>query len=757
MSTVKNYLPGRRFAAVLLFFLISVSLQAQNQLEGRVLDAQTNRPINSFSVQTGPVIQSFTNGIFSIANLSLPTQLLVQSGGYAPVRLTVATNTRQLTIRLIPENIDIQEITVRAFQSGKRLFDTPGSIGLISNRQLLAEPGFTLAPVVNRIPGVWMQSGSMNTNRMTIRGIGSRSPYGTNKIRAYFGDIPLTNGVGETTLEDLDLEQFSGIEIIKGPSSGFYGSGLGGVLLFNPETPSKSQFAQTVSLGSYQTIKYSGKLTLAAENSGHSLVYSHTHSDGYRENNATKRHNLTWTSTFTRNRTRIDWLAALVKTDAFIPSSIDLQTFQETPEKAASNWASTRGYEDYSRAFAGISVQQELAGNWLAKISSFASYHKNNELRPFNILQEENQSLGFRPVLEKKIHSGDNKFRFILGDEYYRENYNWQTFQNKNRIAGNILSDNQEFRWYNNLFILSELNIQEKALISASLNWNQTSYNYQDQFQEDGDQSGKHEFNPVISPRLALSYFPSDKWRLFSVISHGFSPPTLEETLLPNGQRNTAIEPETGWNLELGAKAQLNRSLYVEVSAYYLKVKNLLIARRTAEDAYMGINAGSSNHPGMELKLDYKWIDRPMWTSFFRMNANLTNYRFADFTDQGNDYSGNKLTGTPATTTNWMLETNHAKGFFLNFHVQTVGKIPMRDDNLLFADAYQLVNCMAGYEKTFRHFALSFSSGIQNLLDTHYASMLLINATATGNNSPRYYYPGLPRNFKSMLSLRYLF
>ena len=280
---------------------------------------------------------------------------------------------------------------------------------------------------------------------------------------------------------------------------------------------------------------------------------------------------------------------------------------------------------------------------------------------------------------------------------------------------------------------------------------------YKDKFFTDGDQSGRHRFNPVISPRLAASWIVSEKMRIFSVVSHGFSPPTLEETLMPNGQRNTSIKPETGWNFELGIKSSVGKSLYLELSAYYMKVKNLLVARRTAEDAYMGINAGETNHSGLEFKLDYKLIDGPMWSMYFRMNANLTRYSFAKFVDNGNDYSGNKLTGTPAATTNWILETNHSNGFFVNLHYQTVGKMPIRDDNSIFTNAYRLANLMAGYEKSFKNLSVGLSSGIQNLLDTHYASMILINATTIGTQSPRYYYPGLPRNFKSTVSLRYSF
>lgn len=83
--------------------------------------------------------------------------------------------------------------------------------------------------------------------------------------------------------------------------------------------------------------------------------------------------------------------------------------------------------------------------------------------------------------------------------------------------------------------------------------------------------------------------------------------------------------------------------------------------------------------------------------------------------------------------------------------------MPVRDDNTLFTDAYQLANLMAGYEKSFKKLSVSLSSGIQNLFDIRYASMILINATAVGNQSPRYYYPGLPRNFKTAISLKYSF
>src|SRR6056297_3165886 len=130
---------------------------------------------------------------------------------------------------------EIDEITVTAFRTPYNIYNTPAPVNLITPRQLEIGDAFTPVEALNLVPGVLMHHGTLNTNRLTIRGIGSRTPYATNKIKAYFGEIPLTSGDGETTLEDLENTSISRIEIIKGPSSSLFGAGLGGVILFHPK------------------------------------------------------------------------------------------------------------------------------------------------------------------------------------------------------------------------------------------------------------------------------------------------------------------------------------------------------------------------------------------------------------------------------------------------------------------------------------------------------------------------------------------
>jgi iron complex outermembrane receptor protein len=66
------------------------------------------------------------------------------------------------------------------------------SVAIDNRTDLNKGDGVILTSVLNKIPGVYMQQGALNTNRISIRGIGSRAQYGTQKNKAYYEGIPLT-------------------------------------------------------------------------------------------------------------------------------------------------------------------------------------------------------------------------------------------------------------------------------------------------------------------------------------------------------------------------------------------------------------------------------------------------------------------------------------------------------------------------------------------------------------------------------------
>lgn len=151
------------------------------------------------------------------------------------------------------DTIALSEITLKGSPIENVLQNVASSVSVVTIIDINKTDGIILTPVLNKISGLTMQQGALNTNRITIRGIGARSQYGTNRIKAYFDGIPLSSAEGETTIDDIDLASIGKIEIIKGPNSTSFGSGLGGVIqLFSRETPLLESFGKsTVTFGSF--------------------------------------------------------------------------------------------------------------------------------------------------------------------------------------------------------------------------------------------------------------------------------------------------------------------------------------------------------------------------------------------------------------------------------------------------------------------------------------------------------------------------
>lgn len=641
----------------------------------------------------------------------------------------------------------IESVTITAFRTPYNIFNIPAPVNLITPVQL--ETGNALTPVeaLNQVPGILMHHGTLNTTRLTIRGIGSRSVYSTNKIKAYFGEIPLTTGDGETTLEDLENLAIRSVEIIKGPSSSLYGAGIAGVILFHPKKVSKNFIRNQFSTASFGTFKNTVSAGIIQNKLNIYALGSLLNSAGYRENNETKRSNLLFNTTYyISENSNLQLLLKATKMNAYIPSSLDLKMYTNLPEKAAPNWFEVKGYEKYTNGQFGISYNISTQNNQKVSVAAFGSFRDADELRPFNHLYENSEFLGWRGYVQKIVDFSTIKFTFTSGLEFFRERYNWSTKANDS--PNNLLSDNEERRQYENLFFQIESGFSEMVFVSAGINGNLTRFYYTDRFLEDGDQSGDHTYKPMFSPRLGINVLANQNLSVFGNVSHGFSTPTFEETLLPEGSLNHDIKPETGWSTELGIRSNLFSRIQLTASYYRIYIKNLLVARRTGEDAYTGINAGKSLHPGIETEIRWNLFKPETYPQLIMIgNATFANYHFTDFIDFDNNYSGNNLPGTTKDTWLLMANLNPSKNTGLTLWHRYTGEMPLNDANSGYSDAFGITNFEARYSVSGKNLMIEIKGGIQNIFDVKYASMIAVNAPSFNGSPPRYYYPGNPRNY----------
>lgn len=750
---------------IISFFLMDVS-SAQSRIKGKVIDAENLQALQGVSIigiyeeiESEPFYTD-ENGLFES---EVFLELEISATGYQTQVFTIDRGQNFQVFQLTPNVQELNAVTITAYDLNENLLESASTIAVLTPRDLQRDNESNISQTLNRVAGVYMHSGTYSTNRLTIRGIGSRTPFSSNKIRAYYEEIPLTTGEGETIIEDIDLGFLQRMEVIKGPASSLYGAGLGGTILLEASAAEgKKVTAETnFMLGSFGLWRSQTAFKSSGAKSQFYLGYSQMHSDGYRENNQYDRQSFLIASDFYPNeKATFHLLANYIQVKGFIPSSINQETFENNPRAAAGNWLAAEGFEAYQKGLIGASLNYQFLPNLEQKTSIFTSFRLANEPRPFNILRENTLSYGLRSRLIYAPDLGNWESKFIVGGEYFNESYFWRTYENNNRLEGVILSDNDERRDYLNLFAQAQFKPMERLNITLGLNYNQMSYRLKDLFVSDNiDQSGRYEFEPVWSPRLTVNYQINNTIALFAQIAHGFSPPSVEETLTPEGQINPDIQPETGWNYEFGSRGQAGFFAW-DVSFFNMQIENLLVARRTAEDAFVGLNAGSTQHQGIELQANFFPLTyNPEYWQFF-ITYTYSDYTFQDFRDEeaGEDFSGKSLPGIAPHVLNIGTDWSLPFGLYGNLNYQFVDEMFLRDDNILKSDAYQVLNLKVGYQLNLgQNWRLDFYSGIQNLTDERYASMLLVNAGSFGGNAPRYFYPGLARNYFGGLKLKFVY
>lgn len=660
------------------------------------------------------------------------------------ILLVVAMNalSQEHTYQETDSTIQLNEVIVNAYQLNTQHHQLPGSISLLTTEEMERGDGISFANILHAMPGIYMHSGTYATSRIIIRGVGSRTPYNTNRIKAYLNDIPFTSSDGISTPEDIDLGGITRMEVIKGPASALYGSGLGGnINLYTPQTGGNSGNA-LLQYGSFNTMKAAAGGNMHRNNLQIGGQVSHLRSDGHREHNRLRRTTLLSSGSWRHPSWSLSYTLLLIDMNAQIPSSIGKSLYETSPESAAANWKAVEGYKEYRRAIAGITLTNRLAENWNNRLTLFGNSTDSYERRPFNNLGDGTRGGGIR----NRLSYHRERFDALLGVEWISDNYRWEL-----DLEGEQINRNRERRSHLNLFAMGYWRPSPAWNISLGGALNSIRYRLTDLFPENGDQSGNRHFPAVFSPRLGVNYAPSPLLALFASAGHGFSMPSPEETLLPEGEINRDLQPEQGMQYETGIRLNLFEGVTrLEATLYRIDLRNLLVTKRITEDIFTGINAGRTRHSGLELMLQQQLFRQRSFPGSLQLNASFTlsENRFVDFEEEGISYNDKRLPGIPSEMAQATLLWQPTKSWMLELQMQQVGKQFIDDANSVENDAYLLTGLKAS-----RLILLGLAgsvelyTGINNLTNSHYASMLTVNAVAFGNSEPRYYYPGMPRHF----------
>lgn len=659
----------------------------------------------------------------------------------------------------------LEEVVIRAFEQNRKAAYSTSVVKIIELKNADRSNKLSLVNGMNTVPGVRMEERSPGSYRLNIRGSSLRSPFGVRNVKVYWNELPITDPGGNTYFNQFALNNFSTIEIYKGPAGSMYGAGTGGLVLMNSFTNWKPGVSLEYLTGSYNTSALFGSVRYGGKDNRSLITYAHNQSDGYRVQSAMRRDNISW-QTQVKLSGKHELTASLLYTDMYYqtPGALTLAEYTSNPKAAR---PAGGGFPSAVNAKAAIFQQTGTAGftntyqfnqrfkNSTTLYGSFARI-RNSAIRNYERRNE--PGYGGRTIFVytsgDAAATGTNKWQLVAGSEFQQGRFNTQVAKNRNGNPDTLQTNDDIDYTTLSVFVQGDLQLPGQWFLTGGISLNKSTAAIT-RLSRYPVFSQKRKYRNEPAPRLAIKKMITDLFSIKSTISRGFSPPTVAELLPSTGVISTELEAEYGWNYEMTAGYDFFRKrLRTEVTAYYFRLNNALVQRRDLSGADYFTNAGDVRQRGLELQADYTQTFRKGFIDYFIFQTGYTysHYRYGQFVKGTDDFSGKTVPSVPAHTLSLLFDLQTKKNLYLNSTWYSASRIFLNDANTASAESYHLLGARLGWKKTWKNkYRLNFYAGADNLLDEQYSLGNDINAAAN-----RFYNAAPRRNYYAGLSLEWI-
>ncbi len=654
----------------------------------------------------------------------------------------------------------LNEVVITAFEQNRPIANGT-IIKVLSSNNADRYNKTSLVNAFNSIAGVRMEERSPGSYRINIRGSSLRSPFGVRNVKIYWNDIPITDAGGNSYFNQFAFNNFSTIELIKGPAGSLYGAGTGGVLLMHSiENAWKPAAKFEYVSGSFGLQNILSSVSFGAKNSQSLVTYAHTESDGYRNHTKSKRDNASFVTKLNISEKQ-QITASVLYNNLFYetPGGLNLAEFLANPKQARPVVAGQPSADAakaaiYQQNFTvGINHRYNIKAGLKNSTTIYGAFAQIRNPTFRNYERRNEPGFGGRTsfIYDKKIRNIN--IQMVVGAELQYGFFNTQVSKNKN---GNpdTLQTNDDIRYSTgSVFAQADVNINDSWIITSGVSVNKLQVDFTRLNNYPVLQQGRT-YQNELSPRVALQKKFNNRLSVFGSVSRGFSPPTISELLPSTGVISTFLEAESGTNYELGAKAALLKGkLRLEATGFYFKLNNALVTRKDSTNADYYVNAGNTKQKGIEISADY--------TTFFKSNLldyltvktafTLNDFKYGDFTKGKTEFSGKKLPSVPANTISAIVDLQFKKNIYLNTTYYYAAKIYLDDANSVAADVYHLLGCRVGWKPAIKsNVRINLYTGVDNLLNELYSLGNDVNAAAG-----RYYNAAPARNYYVGISLQW--
>ena len=756
----------------ILLSLLYVTMQAQN-VTGTITDGFTNKPISGALVTLDKDKTTFTSdsaGKIEIPCAGTPFYLTVHFMGYGDELVKIANCGRSFKVAMSPSSVQLNEVQINGWANtitnqNNQLYQ-PASIGVLSADDLNRQTGLGLVDAIDMIPGVnMMDRTAFGGDRIMIRGYygggsgtGSLPSFNSNGLgyQVNINNIPITDATGATIMDAIDFATLGKVEVIKGPQSTLYGSGIGGVVnLYTARpTPNTTEIAQSAMGGSYGLYRTTTAVTTAGSNYDLSIDYGHQNYNGFRPNDASNKDFVTLTGNYYGNKQTLSTYFSYSRSLEQLAGEQDSAEFYSHSQSIVVPTYITNNSHVAIENFRGGITDEFKFNNHFSNLTTLWTSGYNEDM-PYakGVTDYSALSFGARTGFIYDQQFSTVGVHGILGASFVgtRQTLNGESFG----TASNLL----EKAWNSSVFTEWKVTLPYKFSIKAGVSANIYKFSYQnydstyhvynaDTVKETisavyfGSPTYRQMFNPAITPSISIDKVFNDKASVYASVSLGYTPPTISEMVVaaPTGtQLDTSLKPERAIQYELGTKGSfINKKLSYQVALFYMDIYNKLVSEQASAGYTYTANAGEQRDLGLEVALSYAIIEnhnQPVSLLRPFISYTYSDFTYHNFSDYAQidaarhlaevNFSGNHVAGVAPNRFNAGIDFALKYGLYLNVTDQYFDKTPYTFNNQNYVKAYNLLGAKIGYRVLIlKHLGIDAFVGANNILGaTYYTSL----------------------------------
>jgi iron complex outermembrane recepter protein len=645
--------------------------------------------------------------------------------------------------------VRLPEVTIEAARGMQTEARAPFAVTLQARSpdELAIDPGLSLERVLAGIPGVQINDRGHFAlgERVAIRGMGWRAAFGVRGIHAVLDGIPLTMPDGQAILDIVDPSHITRAEIIRGPSSVFWGNAGGGVLFLSSDPAATApSFRLRAMGGSFERRQWAATSSATLGRARVNGFLSHHGQSGFRDHSEGHMLRAGLNTTLTLNeRSRIRITGALADQDTQAPGSLTRDEWSADSRMADARYVNTSSGKQSRHGQVGMTFEHRSPVGLLTATTYGIARSLDNPL-PFAFVRVGRQAGGARLSLQEEA----GRLTWGVGVDAAMQRDDRLNFNNDNGAPGqNLRLDQLETVRNVAAFAHGGFALTSAMRITAGLRADRIDFHLSDGLMAGGrDVSGSRSFG-AVSPSVGIS-MQRGLTVIFAGIGTSYETPTTTELVnTPDGSGgfNPDVGPQRTIGFEAGARGFIERlRLEFDIAAFHMLVNGRLVSFTTDQSLGREFyrNAGRSTHSGAELSLQWQATD------VLRLEATYDRSLLVFLEEE---LRGNQLPGQ--TPQRLRLAAAVSSGpLFGRADAEMVSGFFVDDRNEQRAPGHTLVHMRVGH----RGIPLGTAPRLQpfaelnNVFDTDYVASVIVNAAGG-----RFFEPGQGRSLQVGLSLSF--